>query len=347
MRIQDVIVHEWLTGRIEMPTTPLMTPNNLDTSGSYIGKAFQVALNAYHKARTVTLMDVSSAPLAKRRKNKHTPSRDRTPSAGSSGSEKSNQELSEIATEQQNTKVNRKRAGTQLNDDPFKETKKIKYNQSDIVISTETPPVRTKLNLPITVTHNIDNFHNLDKSGASLVNQLHLKKYDLNQNYVISDQIAPQSGKKFATCNEVPYANINTAQLDVNTKLCTQKNQSITETIAPIVQHGNPNTLHYHSTIIHPPSGYVSSITIRKDPPHIYEPLSQKKIEKPKIYEDRTQRFFSKTSSALSNAWINSSTKANSSQSTTRLAYQEDLQNNNLSQSESLLTQHYSSGTKS
>ena len=330
-----------------MPTTPLMTPNNLDTSGSYIGKAFQVALNAYHKARTVTLMDVASAPLAKRRKNKHTPSRDRTPSAGSSGSEKSNQELSEIATEQQNTKVNRKRAGTQLNDDPFKETKKIKYNQSDIAISTETPPVRTNLNLPITVTHHIDNFHNLDKSGTSLVNQLHQKKYDLNQNYVIRDQIAHESGKNIATCKEVPFRNKNTAKLDVDTKLYTPKNQTVTKTIAPIVHQGKTNTLHYHSSIIHPPSGYVSNITIRKDPPHIYEPLSQKKVEKPKIYENHTQHFFSKTSSSLSNAWINSSTKTNSSPSTARLAYQEDLQNNNLSQSESLLTQHYSSGTES
>ena len=332
-----------------MPTTPLMTPNNLDTSGSYIGKAFQVALNAYHKARTVTLMDVASAPLAKRRKNKHTPSRDRTPSAGSSGSEKSNHELSEIATEQQNTKVNRKRAGTQLNHDPFKETKKVKYNQSDIVICTETPPVRTRLNLPITVTHHIGNFHNLDKSGTSLVNQLQQKKYDLNQNYVIFDQTAHQSGENIVTCNEVPYINTSTAKLNdmKDTKLYTQKNQIVTKTIAPAVQQGKTNTLHYHSTIIHPPSGYVSSITIRKDPPHIYEPTSQKKTEKPKIYEDHTQHFFSKTSSALSNAWINSSTKTSSSPPTTRLAHQEDLQNNNLSESESLLTQHYSGGTKS
>merc|ERR1719392_498423 len=78
--------HEWLSGRIDMPTTPLMTPNILDNSGNYVGKAFQVALHAYHKARTVTLMDVASAPLAKRRKLKHS-STDRSPSTGSSSSD--------------------------------------------------------------------------------------------------------------------------------------------------------------------------------------------------------------------------------------------------------------------
>lgn len=75
-----------------MPTTPLMTPNILDSSASYVDKAFNVALNAYHKARTVTLMDVASAPLAKRRKLKHS-STERSPSTGSSGSDKSTQEL--------------------------------------------------------------------------------------------------------------------------------------------------------------------------------------------------------------------------------------------------------------
>ena len=49
-----------------MPTTPLMTSNILDNSGNYVEKALQVALHAYHKARTVTLLDVASAPLAKR-----------------------------------------------------------------------------------------------------------------------------------------------------------------------------------------------------------------------------------------------------------------------------------------
>ncbi|XP_066911024.1 ribosomal protein S6 kinase alpha-5-like [Clytia hemisphaerica] len=89
MTVEDILSHEWITGRIEMPTTPLRTPNILDSSGNFVGKAFQVALNAYHKAaRTVTLMDVASAPLAKRRKMKHS-SHDRSPSTGSSGSEKS------------------------------------------------------------------------------------------------------------------------------------------------------------------------------------------------------------------------------------------------------------------
>jgi len=161
----DVIEHEWMSGRVAMPTTPLMTPNVLDSSGSsFVGKAFQVALNAYHKARTVTLMDVANAPLAQRRKMKHT-SRDRTPSHGSSGSDKSsNLELNESSTTSANTSehstVNvqsnsfqdmntRKRSAPQtLNAMQINEnTKKIKTAITEVKIDTNFD--RNKLKLPI------------------------------------------------------------------------------------------------------------------------------------------------------------------------------------------------------
>ena len=50
-----------------------MTPDILDMSGSHVGTALRVAMNAYHKAARTgfTLMDVSNAPLAKRRKKKN------------------------------------------------------------------------------------------------------------------------------------------------------------------------------------------------------------------------------------------------------------------------------------
>ena len=50
-----------------------MTPDVLDMSGSHVGTALRVAMNAYHKAARTgfTLMDVSNAPLAKRRKKKN------------------------------------------------------------------------------------------------------------------------------------------------------------------------------------------------------------------------------------------------------------------------------------
>ena len=56
-----------------MPTTPLMTPDILDISGSNVGNALRVAMHAYHKAARsgFKLMDVANAPLAKRRKMKH------------------------------------------------------------------------------------------------------------------------------------------------------------------------------------------------------------------------------------------------------------------------------------
>ena len=50
-----------------------MTPDVLDMSGSHVGTALRVAMHAYHKAARsgFTLMDVSNAPLAKRRKKKN------------------------------------------------------------------------------------------------------------------------------------------------------------------------------------------------------------------------------------------------------------------------------------
>ena len=74
-----------------MPTTPLMTPGRLDLSSRKgVGKAFRVAMNAYHQvAKTgFTLMDVSNAPIAKRRKQKQTSSdQSRSPSSESNESE--------------------------------------------------------------------------------------------------------------------------------------------------------------------------------------------------------------------------------------------------------------------
>ena len=58
LTLREIIDDEWLSRCIDMPTTPLMTSNSLDNSGNFVEKALQVALDAYHKARTVTLMDV-------------------------------------------------------------------------------------------------------------------------------------------------------------------------------------------------------------------------------------------------------------------------------------------------
>lgn len=69
----NMLSHDWLCGRVDVPATPLMTPDILDMSGSHVGTALRVAMNAYHKAARAgfTLMDVSNAPLAKRRKKKN------------------------------------------------------------------------------------------------------------------------------------------------------------------------------------------------------------------------------------------------------------------------------------
>ena len=69
----NILSHDWLCGRVDVPATPLMTPDILDMSGSHVGTALRVAMNAYHKAARAgfTLMDVSNAPLAKRRKRKN------------------------------------------------------------------------------------------------------------------------------------------------------------------------------------------------------------------------------------------------------------------------------------
>ena len=73
LTLVSLLSHDWLCGRVDVPATPLMTPDILDMSGSHVGTALRVALNAYHKAARTgfTLMDVSNAPLAKRRKKKN------------------------------------------------------------------------------------------------------------------------------------------------------------------------------------------------------------------------------------------------------------------------------------
>ncbi|XP_047132858.1 ribosomal protein S6 kinase alpha-5 isoform X1 [Hydra vulgaris] len=86
LTINDILQHEWLTGRVDVPSTPLLTPGVLGSSRNQIEKAFKVALNAFHKVHTVTLMDVASAPLAKRRKLKH--SNENSSPGSSSGSDK-------------------------------------------------------------------------------------------------------------------------------------------------------------------------------------------------------------------------------------------------------------------
>ena len=73
LTLVNLLSHDWLCGRVDVPATPLMTPDVLDMSGSHVGTALRVAMNAYHKAARTgfTLMDVSNAPLAKRRKKKN------------------------------------------------------------------------------------------------------------------------------------------------------------------------------------------------------------------------------------------------------------------------------------
>ena len=73
LTLAGMLSHDWICGRIDVPTTPLMTPDVLDMSGSHVGAALRVAMHAYHKAARTgfTLMDVSNAPLAKRRKKKN------------------------------------------------------------------------------------------------------------------------------------------------------------------------------------------------------------------------------------------------------------------------------------
>ena len=87
LTIDDILKHDWLTGRVDVPSTPLLTPGILGNSRNQIEKAFKVALNAFHKVRTVTLMDVASAPLAKRRKLKHS-NEYNSPRTSSSSSDK-------------------------------------------------------------------------------------------------------------------------------------------------------------------------------------------------------------------------------------------------------------------
>ena len=73
LTLVEILAHDWLCGRVDVPSTPLMTPDVLDMSGSHVGTALRVALNVYHKAARsgFTLMDVANAPLAKRRKKKN------------------------------------------------------------------------------------------------------------------------------------------------------------------------------------------------------------------------------------------------------------------------------------
>ena len=93
LTIAEVRKHEWLASKIDMPTTPLMTPGILGRNNkrTFVESALSAAYDAFHKAtrQGFALMAVEQAPLAKRRKQKKTTSQDRRSTTCSSSSSSS------------------------------------------------------------------------------------------------------------------------------------------------------------------------------------------------------------------------------------------------------------------
>ncbi|XP_070578198.1 ribosomal protein S6 kinase alpha-5-like [Ptychodera flava] len=72
LTMNELMRNEWIQGQKVFSSTPLMTPDVLSSSSASIQTAVKVTLDAFHKAarQGFHLMDVSNAPLAKRRKMK-------------------------------------------------------------------------------------------------------------------------------------------------------------------------------------------------------------------------------------------------------------------------------------
>ena len=257
--IEEIMAHEWLSGRIDMPTTPLMTPNILDTSVNYVGKAFQVALHAYHKARTVTLMDVASAPLAKRRKLKHS-STERSPSTGSSSSDKSTQDLDppKDVPRLDMKRVLRKRPhkceneATQHEKQANRKTKKSKEKELVTSCSDEV----FHCNIPTNLTSNPLNtiqkqvkfsYHD----GINQTHGLNAKLQNADNNFRESHSACVGQSASFGETSDHLHVDDQST-----TDFCVNRT----------VQSSSGITTDCNTTVRHAPGGLVSVITIRTEP---------------------------------------------------------------------------------
>ncbi|XP_033628770.1 ribosomal protein S6 kinase alpha-5-like [Asterias rubens] len=72
LTIDDLLINDWIQGQQATSSTPLMTPNILLSSSASVQTKVKATMSAFHKAQRegFLLLDVSNAPLAKRRKLK-------------------------------------------------------------------------------------------------------------------------------------------------------------------------------------------------------------------------------------------------------------------------------------
>lgn len=81
LTIDDLSTNVWIQGDSQNSSTPLMTPGVLNSNGVAIQNRVKATMNAFHR---FLLMDVSNAPLAKRRKRKKDSSTETRSSSGES-----------------------------------------------------------------------------------------------------------------------------------------------------------------------------------------------------------------------------------------------------------------------
>lgn len=291
MTLHDIEAHDWLSGRVDMPTTPLMTPIFLDSSGNLVGKAFQVAFNAYHKARTVTLMDVASAPLAKRRKLKHS-SHDRTPSTGSSSSEENRKERVNSNEEKEKSSNKRKRQTTPTSDVEGQcETKRAK---SEASLMSRLQTSRAGMKLPLTKTYDVKKLPGVCDprlkqiaSNQAVVRPVFRKQ---EQTMPIAKPLGNYTTLHAPALSHNPHVTLpSSSQVTVCTAMhahaatyppsmpplkvlpyellkssATTLTRNVVRGQIPSIERrvGMPDSSH----VINPPSGYVNNITIKKDP---------------------------------------------------------------------------------
>lgn len=81
LTIKDLAANVWIQGESQNSSTPLMTPGVLNSNGVATTNRMKATMNAFHR---FLLMDVSNAPLAKRRKRKKDSSTETRSSSGES-----------------------------------------------------------------------------------------------------------------------------------------------------------------------------------------------------------------------------------------------------------------------
>ncbi|PIK47185.1 putative ribosomal protein S6 kinase alpha-5, partial [Apostichopus japonicus] len=81
LTIDDLASNVWIQGDSQNSSTPLMTPGVLNSNGVATHNRMKATMNAFHR---FLLMDVSNAPLAKRRKRKKDSSTETRSSSGES-----------------------------------------------------------------------------------------------------------------------------------------------------------------------------------------------------------------------------------------------------------------------